>query len=102
MACGSFWTGSAWLQPTEIHAWDGDSFVQATEVYVYDGAVWVRFFPCAGGDLAITLTEDALILDQYTLVKISRDVIKGPYVELILGTEDMLTAKRMTLTEASS
>ncbi len=99
MACGYYWDGTAWVQPTQVHVWDGTAWVQAVEAYVFDGTAWTRFFPCSGGNLAITLSENSLLLDRYTLVKVSRDTVKGPFVELLSASESAIVKRKITLSE---
>lgn len=96
MICGSFWDGALWIQPTEIHTWNGTSFVQALEVFVYDGATWIRFFPC---EVVTLLEETLLILDTGQVIKIARDILKGPHLELLELTESMSVAKRFVTAE---
>lgn len=96
MSCGFFYDGVLWVQATEVHVWDGVGWVQAIEVHAYENAAWRRIFPCE----VITLLEETFfILDTGSVIKISRDVLKGPFVELLELTESTLTAKRQTVSE---
>ena len=96
MSCGFFYDGILWVQPTEVHVWDGTTWVQAIEVHAFENDAWRKIFPC---EVVTLLEETALILDIGTVQKISRDIIKGPYVELVLAAESVLVGKHFTITE---
>ena len=99
MTCGNFFTGSTWVQPTEIHTWNGSSWIRATEVHVYNGAAWVKFFPCVLAGL--TASETANILDTAAATKIPRTTIKTA-LELLVTSESVFVTKRFTVSETAN